>query len=62
MISQLLVKPLIKKKKKYFTKSNVYNELVSNQIQIHFSEYARSKQMILIEPRSLKSKGFFNKW
>lgn len=32
------------KKKKYFTKSNVYNELVSNQIQIHSSEYARGKQ------------------
>lgn len=61
MISQLLVKPLIFKKK-YVTKSNVYNELVSNQIQIYSPEYARSKQIILIEPRLLKSKGFFNKW
>lgn len=60
MISQLLVKPYFFKK--YFTKSNVYNELVSNQIQIHSSEYARSKQMILIEPRLLKSRGFLNKW
>lgn len=45
MINQLLVKLLILKKKG-FTESNLYNELVSNQIQIHSSEYARSKQNI----------------